>query len=237
MRTLILDTSGLFTTVVVVESDQRIAGASFKIQALCHLHATIRSVLASIEIELSGVERIAVVTGPGSWTGLNIGVTAAKTLAQVLALPLIELISLDALVAAERWLAGEVYGILDAKRSNVYCGVYGTDQHGTVVLAQTALELVSFGELSARLEAADGRPLVVEYGGRYREQIERDLPRVCVTRQGYLSCRGLTAALRARQDRPLDRAAIIGLSPLYLQRTLGEPAGARASPGQVVSTC
>ncbi len=233
MRTLVLDTSGPFTTVVVVEDGGRIAGASFKIQALCHLHATIRAVLALTSFELSSVERIAVVIGPGSWTGLNIGVTAAKTLAQVLALPLVALTSLDALVAAERWLGGPVYGILDAKRSNVYCGAYATGEHGTVMLAETSLELLSFTELSARLGAAGGRPLVVEYGDRYRGEIERDLPRVCVTGRGSLSCRGLAAALRARQDRTLDREEIMDLSPLYLQQALGERApGARARGAQ-----
>ncbi len=230
MRTLVLDTSGLFTTVVVVEDDERIAAASLKIQPLSHLHATIREVLARIDVELSGVDRVAVVTGPGSWTGLNIGVTAAKTLAQVLALPLIELTSLDALVAMERWLAGDVYGILDAKRSNVYCGVYGTGEHGTVVLEAPShfsppggarLELLSFAELRERLEATGGRPLVVEYGDRFRGEIERDLPRVCYASQVSLSCSGLATALAVRQDRALDHEGIMNLSPRYLQKALG----------------
>ena len=221
MRTLVLDTSGRFTTVVVVQGGETAAVASLALQPLAHLHATIREVLARLGLALSDVDRLAVVTGPGSWTGLNIGVTAAKTLAQVLELPLVELASLDALVAVERWLAGPVYAVLDAKRGNIYCGVYATDERGAPLLADSRLELLPFAELCDRLTGAGGRPLVVEYGAFYGPKIEHDLPRVCVTSQDRLSGAGLAAALRARQDRVLDREAVLGLSPLYLQKALG----------------
>ncbi len=220
MRTLVLDTSGRFTTAAVVAGGETIACASFKIQPLSHLHAVVRELLARAGLELAGVDRIAVVSGPGSWTGLNIGVTAAKTLAQVLALPLIELSSLDALVAVERWLEGPVFGILDAKRKQVYLSAYATDPCGAVRLGEARLELVSFADFNSRLAAAEGRPLVVEYGAVYRSQID-ELSQVCVASHERLNGTGLAAALLARQDQTLDGDAVFGLSPRYLQKAVG----------------
>lgn len=221
MHTLILDTSGRFTTVVLVRDGEAIACASYELQPLSHLHSTIRETLRRLELTLADVDRLAVVTGPGSWTGLNIGVTAAKTLAQVTGLPLIELRSLDALVAARCWLTGPVYAILDAKRGNVYCGAYATDDRGAVEIQPVELELIAWGELSSRLAESDGRPLVVEYGAVLGDRIERDLPRACVVSRNRLSSAGLTRTLRANQDRQLVGDDVLALAPLYLQKALG----------------
>ena len=184
MRTLIFDTSGPYATVAVAEDDALTAYASFRIKPLQHLHGMAQTVTAQLGMRVADAERIAVVTGPGSWTGLNIGVTAAKTLAQVLALPVVELGTLDALVADRRWVAGPVCALLDAKRANVYCGLYPTAEDGSVLLREGELEMLPIAELNARLAAGDGRPLVVEYGDTYRRDLESEHPRACVCRRG-----------------------------------------------------
>ena len=221
MLTLVIDTSSRFTTVVLTRDDRAIASVSLEIQPLSHLHAMIHEVLGRVGIALDAIGRLAVVTGPGSWTGLNIGVTVAKTLAQVLALPLVELPSLHALVAAQRWLGGPIYGILDAKRGNVYCGAYATDAQGQVQLSGSELEIRSFDDFATSLGAAEGQPLVIEYGAVYRPRIERDFPRVCITSRQRLSDAGLVATLNARGGQALEGNSILALSPLYLQRALG----------------
>ncbi len=220
MRTLILDTSGPFTTVLVAVDGVAVASATSRLPALRHLHPTIREVVARLGIGLADVDRLAVVVGPGSWTGLNIGVTAAKTLAQVLELPLVELVSLDVLVGAERWTEGPVYGILDAKRGNVYCATYSTDPLGMAQLEESEPDLMAFDDLRDRLAGSEGRPLVVEYGDVYRARVG-ELPRVVCLSRARLSAAGLVAALGAAMDRALDAAGILELSPLYLQSALG----------------
>ncbi len=222
MRTLILDTSGHYSTAAVVAGGEAVACTSVKIQPLSHLHAVVRELLARARLDLAAIDRLAVVSGPGSWTGLNIGVTAAKTLAQVLSRPLVELASLDALVATERWLDGPVYGVLDAKRSRVYASVYDTDPCGEVRLGDTRLELMSFDDFKSRLEAAEGRPLVVEYGAFYRPKLERESgDRICVSSYERLSVSGLVAAYSAGHGTMLEGEAAFGLSPRYLQKALG----------------
>ena len=99
MRTLIIDTSGPFTTVLVAEESSLSTASILHGRPAEHLHEQIQTSLSCLHIEPSDLDRIAVVVGPGSWTGLNIGVTAAKTLAQVLEIPLSPIRTLDALVA------------------------------------------------------------------------------------------------------------------------------------------
>ncbi|MCG8461754.1 MAG: tRNA (adenosine(37)-N6)-threonylcarbamoyltransferase complex dimerization subunit type 1 TsaB [Holophagales bacterium] len=233
MRTLVLDTSGAFTTVLVEADGAAAAHESRRVPALRLLHPMIREVLARLECGLSEIERIAVVLGPGSWTGLNIGVTAAKTLAQVLELPLVGLVSLDALVAdvlgADTPAAGApaagapVYAILDGKRSHVYCSAYSTDENGRPRLDGVEPALLAFDQLRRRVQGVDGRAIVVEYGEVYRARIEGDLPEVTYASRASLGAEGLIAALGARQGQPLDAAGIAGLAPLYLQPALGSP--------------
>ncbi len=222
MRALVLDTSGHYSTAVVVEGGEAVASTSVKIQPLSHLHSVVRELLARARLDLAAIDRLAVVSGPGSWTGLNIGVTAAKTLAQVLSLPLIELASLDALVSTERWRDGSVYGLLDAKRSRVYTSTYQVDSTGKAVLEDSRLELLSYDDFKSRLEAEEGSPLVVEYGDFYRPRLQNELgEQICVTSQERLSVAGLVATYQVRQNQALEGEAIFGLSPKYLQKALG----------------
>ena len=221
MRTLILDTSGRYTTVVLDHDGEAIASASYRLQPLSYLHATIHEILGRVDLTLTDLDRLAIVTGPGSWTGLNIGVTAAKTLAQVVDLPLVPLTSLDALVAGLSWPTGRVYGILDAKRDKVYCSVYSCDEGGRVSLAESEIELVPFQQLADRLAAEEGQPLVVEYGAVFHHRLVEQQPRVRVSSRERLSAAGLVETLHARQQRVLEGDAILGLVPLYLQGALG----------------
>lgn len=222
MRALVLDTSGHYSTAVVVEGGEAVASTSVKIQPLSHLHSVVRELLARARLDLAAIDRLAVVSGPGSWTGLNIGVTAAKTLAQVLSLPLTELASLDALVSSERWRNGPVYGLLDAKRSRVYSSTYTTALSGEVVLEDSRLELMSYDDFKSRLEAEEGTPLVVEYGAFYRPRLQDELgERIRITSHERLSVAGLTATYEARQNQTLEGKAIFDLSPQYLQKALG----------------
>ena len=222
MPTLILDTSGVYATVVVVQDEAVLGYAALKTQPLTHLHDQIRTMTRQLDLEMAAFDQIGVVLGPGSWTGLNIGVTAAKTLAQVLRVPVVALPTLDALVAARRWTRGRVCALLNAKRGNVYCGWYPTDATGLVRLTDGQTGVMPFSAwLEALAHEADA-PLIVEYGDAYRTQIEQHRPDGCVDSRDLLSPEGLLLTLQAHQANAYTGDDLLPLSPDYMQQTLAE---------------
>ncbi len=91
------------------------------------LHVFIDEVLAEANISKTDLNAIAVSKGPGSYTGLRIGVSAAKGLSFALDLPLISIPTLDALANQVSCEEGVIIAMLDARRMEVYSAIYNTN--------------------------------------------------------------------------------------------------------------
>lgn len=92
-----------------------------------NLHLFIESVLKEANITASQLNAIAVSKGPGSYTGLRIGVSAAKGLAYALNIPLISIDTLQIMAASALTIKNEpaLYcPMIDARRMEVYSSVY-----------------------------------------------------------------------------------------------------------------
>lgn len=76
------------------------------------------------QIQPKEIEAIAVSEGPGSYTGVRIGVTLAKTLAWTLNIPLVGVSSLQVLARNVQYAEGIVFPYIDARRQAVYGGAY-----------------------------------------------------------------------------------------------------------------
>ena len=88
------------------------------------LHVYINAVLEMGAVTRDAVDAIVVSKGPGSYTGLRIGVSAAKGLAYALERPLIALPTLDVLAQQVRADRGTIVAMLDARRMEVYSAIY-----------------------------------------------------------------------------------------------------------------
>lgn len=126
MRVLAIDSSGLTATVAVVEDTQTVAEytINYKKTHSQTLLPMIDEVVKMTELDLGTIDAIAVAGGPGSFTGLRIGSATAKGLGFALNKPLIHVPTVDG-------LAYNVYGcediicpIMDARRNQVYTGIY-----------------------------------------------------------------------------------------------------------------
>ncbi len=84
----------------------------------------IEQLLKDCETEPKELTKIVVAHGPGSYTGVRIGVTLAKTLAWSLNIPLIAVSSLATLASSGRNFNGYISPIFDARRGQVYTGLY-----------------------------------------------------------------------------------------------------------------
>jgi tRNA threonylcarbamoyladenosine biosynthesis protein TsaB len=122
-------------------------------------------------VELSQVGGIAVGVGPGLFTGLRVGVETAKTLAQVLGVPIVGITSLDALAFAVRHTHKLIVAVVDARRGEVFYAVYRALPGG--VVRGHEYSVATPDHLSAELETIPGEMLAVGDGAiLYRNQLE-----------------------------------------------------------------
>ena len=91
------------------------------------LHSFIDQVLAKSGILKSSLQAIAVSKGPGSYTGLRIGVSAAKGLCFAIDVPLISIPTLEALAHQAVIENGLIIPMLDARRLEVYAAVFSSE--------------------------------------------------------------------------------------------------------------
>ncbi len=91
------------------------------------LHIFIEEVLSEAKIEKSRLDAIVIGKGPGSYTGLRIGVSAAKGLCFALDIPLIALSTLEILAQQAKIETGFIIPMLDARRMEVYSAVFSAE--------------------------------------------------------------------------------------------------------------
>jgi len=109
------------------------------------LHNFIKEILDENGLELSDLDAIAVSKGPGSYTGLRIGVSAAKGLCFALDLPLISVATLTSL-ANQVEKEGTIIPMMDARRMEVYTAVFDKDKHQIEDTSAKILDSESYKE-------------------------------------------------------------------------------------------
>jgi tRNA threonylcarbamoyladenosine biosynthesis protein TsaB len=129
MLLLATDTSGKSGSIALVEcgpGDQyrtlevvALTGGTFSAQ----LVPQIAALLEKHQLTKHEIGAFAVAAGPGSFTGLRVGLAAIKALAEVLGKPIVA-VSLLEVVAESASAEGKVFGVLDAGRNEVYVGEY-----------------------------------------------------------------------------------------------------------------
>jgi tRNA threonylcarbamoyladenosine biosynthesis protein TsaB len=125
-------------------------------------------------VELEQVGGIAVGVGPGLFTGLRVGIQAAKSLAQVLKIPIVGIESLDALAFSVRHAARPIVAVIDGRRGEVFHGMYRSVPGG--VVRQGALAVSTPGGLAAELVASGEEVLLVGDGAiLYRKELSEAL--------------------------------------------------------------
>ena len=126
MKILALDRSGLVASAAIVEDDVLIAEytTDYKKTHSQTLLPMLDEIRQMIDLELHTIDAIAISAGPGSFTGLRIGAATAKGLGLALNLPLVEVPTLEGL-AFNLWGTDKlVCPIMDARRNQVYTGIY-----------------------------------------------------------------------------------------------------------------
>lgn len=119
-------------------------------------------VLKSAGLKLSDVDGIAAAAGPGSYTGLRIGIAAVKAMCFALGKPCIGISTLEALAQNVSLHRGTICSVMTARQNLVYAAVFRSD--GKTVSRITEDRIIPIEELKASLEAEEGYVALVGDG-------------------------------------------------------------------------
>ena len=218
MKTLAIDTSNQTLAVAVVDG-QEVLGQSQTMAIKNHstaLMPAIDGLMQAVGMAPKELEQIVVAKGPGSYTGLRIGVTTAKTLAQTLNIPLIGVSSLKAVAANCVGVSQVIVPLFDARRQNVYAGAY--QWHNGTLETRIKDQHISLSELLTQLKAVDGQEVlfVGAYTIKFKDMIEAELPTANINQVSLWNYpNGVVLAAIAKEEAPV--ASIHDFVPDYLK--------------------
>ena len=179
MKILALETSAVACSVALCE-DEKLLAQSFQNNGLTHsvtLMPMCQSMLAGCGVKLEDVDVIAVSAGPGSFTGLRIGVAAAKGLAWAGDKLCAGVSTLEAMAWPLAHLEGaDLCAVMDARRQQVYNALF--EVRGGALLRRCPDRAVSVEQLAAELEVRKKPQILVGDGTKlcYNELTKRGLP-------------------------------------------------------------
>lgn len=129
MYILAIETTGAFASVALMKDDKIIGHVSGndRFSHLQNLMPQVETVIKENKLSIGDIDLIAVSNGPGSFTGIRIGVSTARALSQILDIPCVAVPSLEALaLRGAEYAKGDILicPMLDARRSQVYAGGY-----------------------------------------------------------------------------------------------------------------
>lgn len=126
MKILAIDASGLSGSVAYI-SDYKLVGEYY----ICHKLTHSQTIMPMLEhlrkiigLDLEQVDAVAVTSGPGSFTGIRIGVATAKAMALALGVPIIGMPTLDVMAYNITFTNQLICPIMDARRNQVYTSIY-----------------------------------------------------------------------------------------------------------------
>jgi tRNA threonylcarbamoyladenosine biosynthesis protein TsaB len=189
------------------------------------LAPAIDSLRRELRIELGHLAAVAVGTGPGLFTGLRVGVTTAKVMAQALRIPVVGIPSLDLVAYPLRHADRQIVAVLDARRREVFAarylpvpgGVQRVSEYAVHAPAELVADLAADRTISSRglLLAGDGVD-------RFRTEFETlEHAEFAGTEFGAPSISALVQLATARCERE-EFEQPDALQPLYLRQSDAE---------------
>lgn len=193
MKILALDTSGSSISVAALDGVKLVCEI-FEHTGLTHsqmLMPLVERALNAARWTVSDVNRIAVITGPGSFTGVRIGVASARAVAQAAGIQCVGVNALEAMAADLMFSGyrGVVCPMIDARAGQVYAAVFHSGESLTRLAADTACPLEYFlRSADAHIAGGDERIMftgdasermwdqVTEYFSDHKERAERAAP-------------------------------------------------------------
>lgn len=149
MKILFIDTSSFFINVAIIDDNKVLVKVQKEIRTDMSsiILPIIRDCFNYVDFELKDLQKIFVVNGPGSFTGIRVGVSIAKVIAWGFNIPIIPVSSLELLATTNQEFKYSI-PIIDARRGNVFGAIY--DRNLNIILNE---QLISKEELLNNIDS------------------------------------------------------------------------------------
>ena len=225
MKILGIDSSGLVASAAIADEKNIIAEFTVNNKQTHSqtLLPMIEKVVDMSGIELEQIDAIAIAAGPGSFTGLRIGSATAKGIGLALKKPVVSVPTLEGLAYRVSVFDGIICPIMDARRNQVYTGIYKMDKGNLVCLSEQ--KAVDIHEIMEELEKYDEKVIFLGDGVEVqRETIEKEFKKEYCFAPIHLSKQSAAAVavlgdLYFNQGKAEDAAEH---KPIYLRKSQAE---------------
>lgn len=225
MKILGIDSSGLVASAAIADEKNIIAEFTVNNKQTHSqtLLPMIEKVVNMSGIELEQIDAIAIAAGPGSFTGLRIGSATAKGIGLALKKPVVSVPTLEGLAYRVSVFDGIICPIMDARRNQVYTGIYKMDKGNLVCLSEQ--KAVDIHEIMEELEKYDEKVIFLGDGVEVqRETIEKEFKKEYCFAPIHLSKQSAAAVavlgdIYFNQGKAEDAAEH---KPIYLRKSQAE---------------
>ena len=225
MKILAFDSTAKVASVAVTEGDRALLSYSID-NGLTQSELLLpmaESALKALRLDFSDIDAYAVTVGPGSFTGVRIGVSLVKGLAFSKGVPCVPISTLEALSENLRGAEGIIAPVMDARRSQVYTAIFESD--GNKITRLTEDMAIPIAELYERLKTYGKKAYLVGdgYDITYKALSEMGLDTLAITppllRMQNAASVGRIAAIKLGQG---EYTTDSSLSPIYLRMPQAE---------------
>lgn len=226
MKILAIDSSGAVASAAVLENSIVLGEYSIN-NKLTHsqkLMPMIDQLLKSLDLKPVDIDIYSCAIGPGSFTGLRIGISIVKGMAQALNKPVVGIPTLDGLSWNLSGFSGYICPIIDARNDNVYTAVYSSGLSDTGISLESEYKAIHIDELVEIL--SKDKPVAFLGDGvfKFQELLKKNLGNNCFIPSPHLLLQKSSsvgyAAYRMALSGKLDSA--YSLTPLYIRSSQAE---------------
>lgn len=229
---LIISTSFQGRTIGLAD-ENGIMDATENLTTNDHLEGTmvqIDALLVKNNLRVAALRSIIADIGPGSFTGLRIGVSTARALAQSLSIPVTGAISLEAMAREHEGPRGGIVAVMkDAKRGRLYAAAYDMSAEGSLLIEPSDIPFTLFAEKLKSLPSANSGLLFKVTGDAvvsYRDQLKALFPALTDADLFYrqtVPAIGLFRCWKSHQANSSgESTGYQSLMPLYLRKSDAE---------------
>lgn len=224
MKILGIDTSSMATSICVIEDNKLICEYTVNTKKTHSqkLMPMIENMLNISDININEIDLIAICEGPGSFTGLRIGMSTVKAIAHTNNLPIISVNSLEVLAGNMNLCDKNICSILDAQRTQVYYGKYRF-YNGEIVELQN-IDVIEIDELLEELSNSEDEWILLgEAVYKYEDKI-KNINNISIASSSHNvnKASSLCSIAMNKYNKNIDTYDCYTVNPKYIRKSQAE---------------